>query len=202
MTTTTPGFVQNCPAPIVSDAAHPAPISAPRAEAAAGSTKTGLIDPSSPKNGMGSGRCAHRSNSARPPRSDPVKPTALISGCCTSACPTSSPPPWINENTPAGMSQAVMAAAIAAATTSAVPGCAWCPLTTTGQPAAKADAVSPPAVEKASGKFDAPKTATGPIGRWIIRKSDRGKGVRSGRAASWRASRKSPSRICVANIRS
>ncbi len=34
-------------------------------------------------------------------------------------------------------------------------------MTTTGQPAARADAVSPPAVEKASGKFDAPKTAGG-----------------------------------------
>ena len=37
-------------------------------------------------------------------------------------------------------------------------------MTTTGHPAASADAVSPPAVEKASGKLDAPKTATGPIG--------------------------------------
>jgi hypothetical protein len=58
-----------------------------------------------------------------------------------------------------------MAASIACATISPVPGWAECPLTTTGQPAASAAAVSPPAVEKASGKFEAPKTATGPIGR-------------------------------------
>lgn len=38
-------------------------------------------------------------------------------------------------------------------------------------------------------KFDAPKTATGPIGRWIMRRSGRGSGWRSGRAASWRRSR-------------
>ena len=36
------------------------------------------------------------------------------------------------------------------ATNSAVPGCEPCAFTTTGQPAASADAVSPPAVENAS----------------------------------------------------
>ena len=43
-----------------------------------------------------------------------------------------------------------------------VPGCALCALTITGQPAARADAVSPPATEKARGKLLAPNTATGP----------------------------------------
>ena len=43
-----------------------------------------------------------------------------------------------------------------------MPGCALWALKTTGQPAASAEAVSPPAVEKASGKLLAPKTATGP----------------------------------------
>ena len=36
-------------------------------------------------------------------------------------------------------------------------------MATTGHPAARAEAVSPPATEKASGKLLAPKTATGPI---------------------------------------
>ena len=42
------------------------------------------------------------------------------------------------------------------------------------QPAASADAVSPPGTEKANGKLDAPKTPTGPIGRSILRRSGRG----------------------------
>ena len=37
-----------------------------------------------------------------------------------------------------------------------------CALTTTGQPAASADAVSPPATENANGKLLAANTATGP----------------------------------------
>lgn len=55
------------------------------------------------------------------------------------------------------------AARTARATSSPVPGWAGWPFTTTGQPAARAAAVSPPATEKASGKFEAPNTATGPI---------------------------------------
>ena len=59
-------------------------------------------------------------------------------------------------------------------------GWAGWPLTTTGQPAASAEAVSPPAVEKASGKLLAPKTATGPSGTIRWRMSARGSGARSG----------------------
>ena len=95
---------------------------------------------------------------------EPVKPTARISGCVTSAAPTARLPPWIRLKVPAGMPQASTAAAMACAANSPVPGWAEWPLTTTGHPAASADAVSPPAVEKASGKFEAPKTATGPVG--------------------------------------
>jgi hypothetical protein len=84
-----------------------------------------------------------------------------------------------------------MAASMAWATISPVPGWAEWPLTTTGQPAARAEAVSPPAVEKARGKFEAPNTATGPMGRWISLMSGRGAGWRSGRAASWRRSSQS-----------
>ena len=61
-----------------------------------------------------------------------------------------------------------------------MPGCDGWPLTTTGQPAASADAVSPPAVENASGKLLAPNTATGPIGTSIRRTSGRGIGLASG----------------------
>src|SRR3546814_4464135 len=53
-----------------------------------------------------------------------------------------------------------------------------------GQPAASAAAVSPPATEKASGKLEAPNTATGPIGRCRRRRSGRGSGWRSGSALS------------------
>jgi hypothetical protein len=74
-------------------------------------------------------------------------------------------------------------------------------LSTTGQPAAKADAVSPPATENASGKLLAPNTATGPIPIRRMRRSGRG-GVRAGNAVSMRASRHEPSRSSSANRRS
>ena len=53
----------------------------------------------------------------------------------------------------------------AVAINSPVPACIGCDFTSTGQPAAKAAAVSPPAVENAKGKLLAPKTTTGPIGK-------------------------------------
>ena len=56
------------------------------------------------------------------------------------------------------------AEATIAATSREVAGCPSCALTTTGQPTASADAVSPPATEKANGKLLALNTATGPIG--------------------------------------
>jgi hypothetical protein len=55
-----------------------------------------------------------------------------------------------------------------------VAGCEGCALSTTGQPAAMADAVSPPRTEKANGKLLDPKTATGPSGLRIRRRSGRG----------------------------
>ena len=88
-----PGLVQSWPALPVIDTAQPLPISAPRAFRASGSTNIGLTEPSSPKKGIGSDRAAQRSNSALPPPRLPVKPTALISGCWTSAEPTSRLPP-------------------------------------------------------------------------------------------------------------
>ena len=61
-------------------------------------------------------------------------------------------------------------------------------LATTGQPAASAEAVSPPAVEKASGKLLAPNTATGPIGTSMRRTSGRGIGWAPGSGVSMIAS--------------
>lgn len=66
----------------------------------------------------------------------------------------------------------------------------------TGQPAARADAVSPPATEKASGKLLAEKTATGPRGT-LQRRT-----VRPPSAWSIMASRKEPSSITSARKRS
>src|SRR5690606_41240261 len=88
---------------------------------------------------------------------------------------------------------------IAMATNSPVPGCEGCPFTTTGQPLAKADAVSPPATENANGKLLAPKTPTAPKGFCIYRISDLGNGTLSGCAVSILASTQEPSRITVAN---
>jgi hypothetical protein len=90
---------------------------------------------------------------------------------------------------------------MARATNSDVPGCAGCAFTTIGQRAASADAVSPPATEKASGKLLAPKTATGPKGTSIRRRSGFGTGFRSGSAWSIEASTQEPSRTTPANMR-
>ena len=107
--------------------------------------------------------------SAVPPPREPVKPTALMRGSATSAAPTSAPAPNSSENTPSCRPHAATAACMARPTSSDVPGWAECPFTTTGQPAASAEAVSPPATEKASGKLLAPNTTTGPSGTWRSR---------------------------------
>src|SRR5262249_42715364 len=140
------------------------------------------------------------SNNARPPLSDPVNPTALVAGRCTSLSPISLLDPCTIEKTPAGIPVASAAAWIARPTSSDVPGCAGCAFTTTGLPAASADAVSPPPTEYASGKLLAPNTTTGPNGTSIRRRSGFGKGLRSGIARSIVASTHDPSRTTSANI--
>ena len=100
------------------------------------------------------------------------------------------------------MPAALPAVMIARAASSDVAGCAGWAFTTTGQPAASAEAVSPPATEKANGKLLAANTATGPIGISIRRRSGFGSGLRSGAARSMRASTHEPSRTRRANIRS
>lgn len=100
-TTAMPGFVQNWPAPVVSEAARRR--SRRCACQGRGRRDIGLTEPGSPKNGIGSVLCAHRSKSAPAPPGDPVKPTALMKECCTRAVPTSRLPPWIKLTTPGCM---------------------------------------------------------------------------------------------------
>ena len=117
-----------------------------------------------------------------------MKPTAAISGASTSCSPTAVPLDCSSAKAPSGSPASSSARRTSRATISLVPGCEGWPLTITGQPAASAEALSPPAVLKASGKFDAPKTATGPTGTSIRRTSGRGIGVASGSAVSTIAS--------------
>jgi hypothetical protein len=154
------------------------------------------------KQGMGSGRVAASCIKAFPPASDPVKPTALMAGCCTSADPTKAPEPKISAKVPAGRPHSRRLRQMTCPTISLVPGCAVCALTITGLPAASAEAVSPPATEKASGKLLAAKTATGPSGRSTERRSALGIGVRSGSAGSMRAMAHEPSSTIWAKSRS
>ncbi|MOA14058.1 hypothetical protein D3C78_1341380 [compost metagenome] len=88
---TNPGLVQNCPQPSVTDAANCAAICSPRTASASGSRNTGLMLDISANTGIGCGRVAAMWLRALPPLSEPVKPTAWIAGCLTSASPT--PPP-------------------------------------------------------------------------------------------------------------
>ncbi len=123
---------------------------------------TGLTEPSSPKNGIGTGRSAQILASASPPRTDPVNPAAAMAGCCSSRTPAGTP--YTTANVPGGAPTPASASATICPVSTEVRGCPSCALTTTGQPAASADAVSPPATENANGKFDAANTATGPTG--------------------------------------
>ena len=68
-------------------------------------------------------------------------------GVLLAGFPVSVPAPWTWAKTPAGKPSAFTARAMAPATISDVSACAGCALTITGQPAARAEAVSPPAVE-------------------------------------------------------
>ena len=128
------------------------------------------------------------SNNARPPAMEPVNDAALISGARSAATPASVPK--MRPRTPVGAPAAARACwtwAAVAAESSGWPG--WA-LTTTGHPAARAEAVSPPATLKANGKLLAAKTKTGPSGCRIRRRSGRGAPIgQSGSAWSIRTSR-------------
>ena len=133
---------------------------------------------------------------------EPVKPPALISGCFNIAIPISLPASNKSENTPSGRLHSRTACCTARPTSSLVPGCAGCAFTMTGFPAARAEAVSPPATENARGKLLAPKTTTGPSARKRERMSGFGAGLRSGSARSMRAIAHEPSSINCAKSRS
>ncbi len=89
---------------------------------------------------------------------------------------------------------------MAAAASSLVSGWSGCALTTTGQPAASALAVSPPGTLNANGKLEAAKTATVPIGTFHRRSSGRG-GTAEGSGASMTTPRKAPSSTMSAKNR-
>ena len=137
---------------------------------------------------------------ARPPAREPVKPTALMPELATRAEPSSMPESKTIEKVPSGILHSATAAWMALATISAVPAWAAWARTMTGHPAARALAVSPPATEKARGKWEAQNTATGPRGRRIDRRSGLGMGERSGFAISMRASTHDPSSMRSANM--
>ena len=180
--------MHSCPPNEATEAARPSAIASLRSVSAASVTTIGLTLPISAKTGIGRSRAAARSWSALPPANEPVKPTAAIAGSSTSASPTSMPLDCSSAKVAPGRPVAAAAAASSRATTALVPGCDGWPLTMTGQPAASALAVSPPAVEKASGKLLAPKTATGPMGTSMRRTSGRGIGLASGSGVSMIAS--------------
>src|ERR1035437_10302988 len=156
---------KNWPTPNMNDPKRPTTISPARLCNASGSMKKGLVLLISIKHGMGSGRSAAICIKALPADNDPVKPTALTAGCCTSADPTCAPEPKIKANVPAGRPHSFTLLQITCPTHSLGPGCAECALTITGLPAANAETGSPPAPENARGKLLAPKTTTGPSGR-------------------------------------
>ncbi len=168
--------------------------------AAFGIKITGFTLPISAKTGIGSARWFAKSNNALPPPTLPVKPTALTLGCFTKTCPTFIPLLFKLEKTPLGIPVFSAAFIIADETSSPVPACMGCDFTITGQPAAKAAAVSPPAVEYASGKLLAPKTTTGPNGKSIFLRSGLGIGFLSEIAVSIVASTQEPSFTRSANI--
>src|ERR1035437_7229387 len=128
---TSPGLVQNWPTPNMNDPKRPTTISPARLCNASGSMKKGLVLLISIKHGMGSGRSAAICIKALPADNDPVKPTALTAGCCTSADPTCAPEPKIKANVPAGRPHSFTLLQITCPTHSLVPGCAECALTIT-----------------------------------------------------------------------
>ncbi|AID73433.1 hypothetical protein OU9_02239 [Pseudomonas aeruginosa PAO1H2O] len=88
---TSPGLVQNWPQPSTTEALSSSATASPRFFSAAGSSTTGLMLLISANTGIGCARAAAMSQRARPPFSEPVKPTAWIAGWRTSRSPT--PPP-------------------------------------------------------------------------------------------------------------
>ena len=191
--TITPGLVQNWPAPSTTESASALTTDSARSPSAPGSTNTGLVEPISAYDGDRLD-AAGGGVEQRPPGGERAgERHGAVAGCSTSATPTAtSPATWWKHA--AGRPARSTARAIASAAIAAVVGCAGWALTTTGQAAASADAVSPPGVAKAKGKFDTPNTTTGPIGH-IMRR-------RPGAAVSIVARAHDPSATIAANASS
>ncbi len=136
---------------------------------------------------MGTGRETARSNSARPPLIEPVNAPAVMRGSRISALPVSTPS--VMANTPAGAPAPDSASDTTSPVAADSSGCPGWATSTTGHPAANAEAVSPPATLNANGKLLAAHTATGPRGRIIRRRSGRGPMPQPGSAWSMVARR-------------
>ena len=160
--------MQNWPLPCVTLAANVFAHLAVCNASSSGSRTTGFRLPISAYTGIGSLRLLTSEINAIPPEYEPVNPTALIKGCLTNSIPAVNPSSKIIEKKPWGKWHFSPANKIASATNLLVSGCPLCALTITGQPAAKADMVSPPATEKANGKLLAPKTTTEPTATFIF----------------------------------
>lgn len=150
---------------------------------------------------MGSGRAEAMEARARPPCREPVKATALVSGCPTISRLTRWSFPCRSEKVPEGISVFVEASLTISPSFSQVPGCPGCAFTMTGHPTARADMVSVPTTEIAKGKLQAPITTTGPRGMWLLCRAGFGTGIRSGSASSDRDSSQSSDRASPAKSR-
>ena len=109
--------------------------------------------------------------------------------------------PKTRLSVPSGASQRLAPRSNAENAAALVAGWAGCALIRTGQPAARAEAVSPPGTENAKGKFELPKTATAPSATRIRRRSGSGP---MGESTGWSmvAATKAPSVTTSAKKRS
>ena len=126
------------------------------------------------------------SNRNRPPAVEPVNPAARTRGSRSASTPGWSPKTM--PNTPGGSPASATAWRASSPSSADRPGCEGCALTSTGQPLASAEAVSPPSTLNANGKLLAPKISTGPSGSSQRRSAGRG-GPRPGSAESVMTSR-------------
>ena len=185
------GPADNWPVPSVTESTRPWAIARDAAPSAPGNRNTGLmlLD-------LCVDRDRHLARSGKrdhvvswSPR-EPVKPTAWIAGCRTSALPTVPPLPISSEKTPSGRPQSAMAFCMTRPTNSDVPGCDECALATTGAAAGNHSGRIAPG-QNANGKLLALKTATGPDGNLL--RAQVGTGYRDqGARGQWSRSASGP----------
>ena len=139
---TSPGFVQNCPAELVTLVVRSAAISAARSARAPGRSTTGLMLPISTQITLPAALAAV--NSARPAASLPVKPVAPIRGSATSRSPSRFSTPCSSWTVAAGRPISATAAIASSAASFETVGWPGWALAITGLPAAIAATKSPP----------------------------------------------------------